>query len=255
MRSQYLLTSLAMQFRMLFRRRIVLFLLIGIPCLFIIMVNLTTSGREVFFQVGIDELKTMVKKPEMNVSLVFVSMGTIGFLSSFLSLNLVQQHRGANRRLVICGYHPSELLLSGLIVMLFIVFILTLCVGFSIISFFEPMHPVAMMSGLLYAGLTYGSYGILVGSLVKGELEGSLLVILLANIDAGWLQNPLFFSGARNKFIIQLLPAYFPSQVSIASAFTDLSVQKPALISLAYSIAFLSVAMIVSYMKMKIRNR
>jgi hypothetical protein len=77
----------------------------------------------------------------------------------------------------------------------------------------------------------------------------------MANIDAGWLQNPLFFSGARNKFIIQLLPAYHSSQISIVAAFTDLPLQKPIVDSLIYVGIFLAFAFIISYYKMRIKNQ
>ena len=212
-------TSLNMHFRMLMRRKIVLLLLTVIPCLFILMVQLTSSKNEIFFQVGIAASKTIIKAPEVNVALVFVILATTGFLASFLSLNLVQQYQEINRRLIICGYHPAELIISGLFIMLIMILLLVLCIGAAILLFFQPINPGHLILGLFFTGLTYGSYGILVGTLVKGELEGTLLVILLANIDAGWLQNPLFFSGARNKFIIQLLPAYHSSQISIAAAF------------------------------------
>ena len=254
MRWQRFLTSLKMHFRMLVRRKIVLLLLSVIPCLFILMVQLTSSKNEIFFQVGIADSITILKAPEVNVALIFVTLATTGFLASFLSLNLVQQYQGINRRLIICGYHPAELFISGLCIMLLMVLLLVVCIGSAILLFFHPANPVFVILGLLFTGLTYGSYGILVGALVKGELEGTLLVILLANIDAGWLQNPIFFSEARNKLIIQLLPAYHSSQISIAAAFSDLSVQKPILLSLIYTGVFLTFAFMISYYKMGIKK-
>jgi hypothetical protein len=254
MRWQRFTTSLRMHFLMLMRRKIVLLLLSVIPCLFILMVQLTSSENEIIFQVGIATSKTMIKAQEVNVALLFISLATTGFLSSFLSLNMIQQYQGVNRRLIVCGYNPAELILSSLTVMLAMILLLVICIGLVILFFFQPENPVEMMLGLFFTGLTYGSYGILVGSLVKGELEGTFLVILLANIDAGWLQNPLFFSGARNKFIIEFLPAYHSSQVSIAAAFTDLPLQRPILISMIYSGVFLSFALLIFYYKMRVKK-
>lgn len=254
MNPQRFFISVGMHFRMLLRRKIVLLLLSVIPCLFIFMVQLTSSQKDVFFQVGIASSKTIVKAPEVNVALIFVVLATTGFLASFLSLNLVQQYQAINRRLVICGYHPAELVISGFCIMLFMILLLVVCIGTAVFLFFKPENPAYMIAGLFFAGLTYGSYGILVGTLVKGELEGTLLVILLANIDAGWLQNPLFFSEARNKFVIQFLPAYYPSQVSIAATFTHLPLKYPVLISLVYAGAFLTLAFIISYYKMRIKR-
>jgi hypothetical protein len=254
MKAQRFFMSLGMHFRMLLQRKIVLLLLSVIPCLFIFIVQITSSEKDVFFQVAIASSKTLIKAPEVNVALIFVVLATTGFLASFLSLNLVQQYQGINRRLVICGYHPAELVISGLFLMLFMILLLVVCIGAAIFLFFQPENPAYMILGFFFAGLTYGSYGILVGTLVKGELEGTLLVILLANIDAGWLQNPLFFSEARNKFIIQFLPAYHPSQVSIAATFTDLPLKNPILVSLVYAGVFLAIAFTISYYKMRIKK-
>ena len=248
------ITGLNMHFKMLMRRKIVLLLFSVIPCIFILVVHLTSSKNEIFFELGMADTKTMISAPQVNVALVFVTLATTGFLSSFLSLNLVQQYQGVNRRLIICGYHPGELIFSGLLIMFIMNLILVLCIGSAIMLFFQPENPAGMMLGLLFTGLTYGSYGILVGSLVKEELEGTLLVILLANIDAGWLQNPLFFSEARHKFIIQLLPAYNSSQISIAATFTNLFLLKPIIASLIYTSSFLGLALLISYYKMRVKK-
>lgn len=251
---QRFITSLNMHFKMLMRRRIVLLLLSIIPCIFIFVVHLTSSENDILFELGMADAKTIIKAPQVNVALIFVTLATIGFLSSFLSINLVQQYQGINRRLIICGYQPGELIFSGLFIMLIMNLLLVICIGSAIILFFQPENPASMMLGLLFTGLTYGSYGILVGSLVKGELEGTLLVILLANIDAGWLQNPLFFAEARNKFIIQLLPAYHSSQISIAATFTNLSLLKPIIASLIYTACFLGLSLLISYYKMRVKK-
>ena len=137
MRGRFLITSISMHFRMLMRQKLVLLLLVGTPTLFIFTVQLTGSAKDILFEIGIAETKTMIKATEANVSLIFVSMATIGFLSSFVSLSLVQQYKNVNRRLVICGYNPVELMSSVLTVMFFVIVLLVLCISFSIQFFFS----------------------------------------------------------------------------------------------------------------------
>ena len=254
MRWEFLYTSLLMHFRMLMRQKIVILLMAGIPTIFIFIVQITASGREIFFQLGIAETKTMITATEANVSLIFVAMATIGFLSSFVSLSLVQQYRNVNRRLVLGGYYPAELMLSALAVMIFIIGLLVLCVGFSIRFLFEPMHFGTMLLGMFFNGMIYGGFGMLAGSMINGPLEGTLSVVLLGNIDTGWLQNPLFFSEARNKFIIQVLPAYHPTQISIGSSFTDVPLEKSIYTCMLYMLIFFGAAVLISYFSMRKRN-
>lgn len=254
MRLSRTLIGFKMNMIMLLRRKVVILLLTIIPCLFIAVVRLTSSEREVFFQLGVSQSEELVKGIEVNVALVFVSLATIGFLASFLSLNLVQEYQSINRRLVICGFHPGELVFSNLTVMLSMIVVLVLSVWAVILYFFNPINASQLLLGMLLMGITYGSYGLMVGSLIKGTLEGTLSVVLLANIDAGWIQNPLYFSGARNKFIIELLPAYYPSQLSIASAFTEQPTRHTMILSFVYMLFFLGMATLISYYKMNIKT-
>lgn len=254
MRTLFFIKAYSMNLKMLLRRRIVLLLLTIIPALFIAMVRFTSSSNDVYFQLGIANDSELVKAVELNVALVFVSLATIGFLASFLSLNLVQEYEQSNRRLVICGYRPVELVMGNLVVMLTMIIILVLSVWSVIQIFFDPVNSYQLFIGMILMGVTYGSYGLMVGSLVKGNLEGVLSVVILANIDAGWIQNPLYFSGAQNKFIIELLPAYYPSQVSIASAFTDFPIGTTLMTSLGYCMIFLFLAILISYFKLR-RNK
>jgi hypothetical protein len=79
--------------------------------------------------------------------------------------------------------------------------------------------------------------------------------VLLANIDAGWLQNPVYYAGAQNKFIIRALPAYYPSQLSMIGAFTSHVATRPALASLGYGLALLTMAVAVYFIRMRVHRR
>src|SRR5215831_12889103 len=173
MRRYQLMTSLAMNFRMLLRRKIVLAMLIIIPTLFIFIVRLTSSTDTIFFQLGIGNENNSIRQVQGNVILVFVTMATIGFLASFLALNVTQQYNNINRRLVICGYYPSEIILSGLIVILSMIFFVVISIGLCMSFFFDPLYRLNMITGFLFEGIIYACYGMLVGSIVKAELEGT----------------------------------------------------------------------------------
>jgi hypothetical protein len=61
-----------------------------------------------------------------------------------------------------------------------------------------------------------------------------LPIVLLANIDVAWLQNPIFYTESKNQAVIRWLPAHFPSQTGMMGAFSDHSVQRAASLSLGY---------------------
>ncbi|WP_445385822.1 hypothetical protein ACT6NV_03175 [Robiginitalea sp. IMCC44478] len=124
-------------------------------------------------------------------------------------------------------------------------------VGLLTDTFYPVVHLGRFISGLALIGFVYGSYGLLVGSLIRGELEGILFIVLLVNIDVGWLQNPLFYAEAQNQMIIRFLPAYFPSQTAIITAVTDYSSYSATLNGILYGLIFLFFSMLLFFLKMR----
>ncbi len=247
-------TSLFMILRMLLRRRIVLILLAVIPVVFFSVVAFTTPDRKVPFRLSSLDGNIFIAASEKQIALVFFAVAVAGFLMSFLAMNLIQKNSKINRRLILCGYHPLELLLSNLLALTLIIVLISVYVGLITSAFFHVSHPGLMIFSLALTGFVYGGYGLVVGSLVEGELEAILLIVLLANIDAGWLQNPIFYAEAQNQVIIHWLPAYFPSQSAIFAAFTDYSILRASLASLLYGSGFLAFSMLIFYLKMRIRK-
>lgn len=246
--------STLMILRMTLRKKIIPILVIVIPSLFLFVVYYTTTDRLVPFQLAFLKEEVILEISERSTSLLFMAIASVGFISSFLGLSLIQKHRHENRRLILCGYNPGELVTSNLLILAMFIIIVALYTSLILFYFIDiDLYP-GLLTGLCMAGFIYGSYGLVIGSIVKGELEGILLIVLLANIDAGWLQNPLFYADAQNKVIIEYLPAFFPSQTSIASAFSSYSTFSAIAYSFLYGIAFLFISMVIFYNKMKLQK-
>lgn len=106
------------------------------------------------------------------------------FLSGTLALFQVSSSRGADRRLSAAGLGPwrvasariAAALAIGLTVSAFAFVTLWLRSGIG-----HPLHAAVAIASfaVIYIGL-----GALIGALVKGALEGSLLVVLLFSLDA-----------------------------------------------------------------------
>jgi len=242
--------AVAMTLRQLLRSRIVLLLLFIVPTLFYAIIILTTTDEAIAFQLGSLPANSagqpvvvqVGKQPE---ALVFIGLAAVGLLTAFLAMNLVQRQLGATRRLVLCGYRPTELVTAKLVVLVAVIVAISAYVVAALPLFFDPRHMLGVALGFALIGWVYGCYGLLVGALFRRNLEGILFVVLLANIDAGWLQNPIFYADADNQAIIEALPAFFPAQVSMIAAFTDHAVARPAIAALLYGAALLVLALVV----------
>jgi len=245
------ITGLSMILRMLVRQKIVIILLLIIPAFFLTIVEFTTSDRMLPFQLASLNDDVFINISEKGISFIFFAVASSGFLVSFLALNLIQKNNTVNRRLIICGYHPIELLISILLALFLVVALIAIYVGILTNAFYTIDNLGRFILSLVLIGFVYGSYGLAIGSLVKAELEGILLIVLLVNIDVGWLQNPLFYAEAQNQIIIKFLPAYFPSQTAIITAVTDYSAVNAIGNGIVYGLGFLIFSMVIFFFKMR----
>ena len=239
--------------KMLVRQKIVIILLLIIPAFFLTIVEFTSSDRMLPFQLASLDNDIFINISEKGISFIFFAVASSGFLVSFLALNLIQKNKIVNRRLIICGYHPIELLISILLALFLVVVLIALYVGILTNAFYTIDNLGRFILGLVLIGFVYGSYGLAIGSLVKGELEGILMIVLLVNIDVGWLQNPLFYAEAQNQIIIKFLPAYFPSQTAIITAVTDYSATAATVNGILYGLVFLIFSMLTFFYKMRMK--
>lgn len=244
-------TGLSMILRMLARQKIVIVLLLIIPAFFLSVVEFTTSDRMLPFQLASIGDDIFINMSEKGISFIFFAVASSGFLVAFLGLNLIQKNNTVNRRLILCGYHPIELLISILLALFLVISLISVYVGLLTNAFYSVDHLGKFILGLMLIGFVYGSYGLAVGSLIKVELEGILMIVLLVNIDVGWLQNPLFYAEAQNQIIITYLPAYFPSQTAIITAFTDYSSAASTVNGILYGLIFLIFSMVIFFFKMR----
>ncbi len=238
----------------LFRRRIIPILLVVVPTIFFLVTWFTTKDQNVLFKLVSISDEEFIQVSMRSEGMVFMGLAAIGVLSAFLSMTLIQRNQEANRRLIVCGTHPVTLALSKLLIMFGIMIAVSLYILIILLVLIDVIYPFKLALGLLLLSLIYGSFGLLVGTLLKGELEGILAVVLLANIDVGWLQNPIFYAAAKNELIIKCLPAFFPSQYTMAAAFSEIPVANLGVYSVFYACSLLLIACSLFWLKMKIHR-
>ena len=237
----------------LLRNRVAIALIVILPVLFYTLIAITTRDVPTAFLLPSISDETVVTVSRKQEGLVFMGLAAVGFISAFLAFHLISRQAEVSRRLLVCGYRAWEIVAARLAVLACAVMIVSLFSGLLLRGFFAPRHLVAVTAGFVLVGLVYGCYGLLAGSLFKRELEGILSIVLVTNIDVGWLQNPVFYSSSENRGIIHALPAYFPAQVSMTSAFSDYGVGRAVVGSLAYGGILFVVAVAVFWSRMHIR--
>lgn len=245
--------SAALVARDLVRNRIAAVLLLVIPTVLYLLIWITMGERSVPFQLSAlgDEVLTA---GERDLSLLFMGMTAISGLSAFVAFVLVLRPIAADRRLTFEGYRPGELLLAKVLVMLAAIFFVALYVTVLLPLFFQPSRPAGVFSAFLLTSLVYGALGMAIGAIVRQELEGILVILLLVNVDAGWLQNPVFYGHAHNQEVIRALPGHYPGQVAMLSAFTEAGLGPEITTALGYAGVLLLAAAALYWRRVRVRR-
>jgi hypothetical protein len=193
MRTEHVLISAVMSVRELLRNRLVLVLAALLPLISFAFAVLSTGERTIAVRLAQAPLAVLTEATERDQAILFLAVAAVGLMSAFFGANLVQQRVEANRRLVLCGYRASELIAAKLLVLCCITAAVSLYTLLLLIPLVQPMRPGGVFLGLWLAAWVYGAYGLLVGSVLRRELETVFAIVLLINLDAGWLQNPVYY--------------------------------------------------------------
>lgn len=164
------------------------------------------------------------------------------FLAGLLGIFQVVGSASADRRLVICGYRPTELLLARLLTILFagaLVATLTFAT-FLVLVDLTPEAPLVALVVLVLAAIVYGLLGVILGALIGRELEASLVLVFLADFDVISALDMLPTEGAIHEF----LPLAAPSAL-LQDAVTDGTIALGDLLQTGGSILILGIVAIL----------
>jgi ABC-2 type transport system permease protein len=138
----------------------------------------------------------------------------VAFLAGLVGLfQLISAHRG-DERLAVAGF-PRPAMLAARLVTMVAVAVAATVVAYAVLSYRVDVGAPALAFGVLVlAGLLYGLLGVVVGSLLPRELEGSLVLVFLADMDNA-LSSGLFPVGLSvdlpvvgDLSVVELAPLY-----------------------------------------------
>lgn len=164
--------------RSFFREPLNLALLIALPAISIQLYGVSLAQFSEFaFMLGEGSLETTGR--------ITGAAFATGALAGVLGLFQIISARDADRRLAICGYPAIDLLVSRFLAL---VGISSVIAGVSTLTLValtpDPVEsPLWAFAGLAIAGYIYGMLGMLVGSVLPRALEGSLVLVILADMD------------------------------------------------------------------------
>ena len=190
-------TPLSMFLREYYRNPLNLVLLVVIPVLLIFAIGDALSRVAGIFNVPIT--------PDMGKALA--ALWAAAFLSGIMGFFMMAGAREADRRLVRAGYSTSLVVTIRLTTVAVLALLATSVSYLVLITQITPVSYGLTFAVLYLAAIIYGAVGILIGSLISGQLEGSF-ALLFFFVEEAFVSTPLFGSQG-----FPFLPTYYPSQI------------------------------------------
>ena len=171
-----------------------------------------------------------------DLSLLTAGISAITLIVGFMFFTSTRKDTQFDRRLVLSGYSQPLLILGKLTGLVVVTALVSLYTSIVLYAFWRPEAFPLVWLGFWCAALIYGAFGLLLGVLVKSELAGFFLIIMVSMMDT-FLQNPVDNPVANQEFL-KFFPSYAPTQVYVAGGFTHLAPDRNVLISLAWVVGF-----------------
>lgn len=144
---------------------------------------------------------------------------TIAFVAALVGVFVMQSALQGDRRLVLAGFHPGEVVTGRLLVLLAATVLVVVVSALATAASFTPAAWLPLVVAWILLGLTYAAVGALAGA-VLSRLAATYLVLFLVMTDVGIVQNPMFGTGTPGRFA-RLLPGYGSSRAMVDGAFSS----------------------------------
>ncbi len=183
-----------------------------------------------------------------NLTLITAGLSSITLITGFVVFAAVRRSRAFDRRLVLSGYRPAALIAAKTGGALVQAVAIGAYAAVVMLFFWRPAGVWAVAGTFMLAAATYAALGLLIGVLVRGDLEGFFLIIMISMLDT-FLENPVD-NPLANKPLLELFPSYGPTQFAAAGAFNHQVLGSMAAASLAWTAAFALLGLIVLRLRM-----
>ncbi|MET8569209.1 ABC transporter permease [Streptomyces sp. NPDC004783] len=187
--------------------------------------------------------------PGNHLTQITGALNAVTLIAGFMMFAATFTGGAFDRRLAMAGYPRHHLVLGKLsaltLVCATVAVYATACAGFA----WSPRQPLVLAAALFCAALTYGTLGVVFGSVLRREVEGMFAILMISVIDVA-LQNPLSSSGSDSA-LVRFLPSYGAVQASMSAAFSGASAAR----GLAIQFLWLTAASLAALLVFRHRTR
>jgi hypothetical protein len=173
-----------------------------------------------------------------HLTLISAGLNALSLIVGFTVFDAVRKTLVFDRRLVSAGYRQAALIGAKTLSVGIVAAGVAAYAALVLLVFWRPAPAawLAILAGYAVIALTYGAFGLLLGVLVKRDLEGFFLIIMGGLLDT-FLQNPLG-NPLANRPVLRWFPSFGPMQFAVGGSFGHTALWGHLLLGLAWAAGF-----------------
>jgi hypothetical protein len=240
-----------LSFTELWRNRFGLILLGLIPILFLLIVEWTSGVQQIPIDLYFRHKTRHIFLSQHDINVVFIGAAVSGFLTAYYAILLFHRNFEYYRLCIGMGLSPLGFISARFLFFFTIIMFLAALISLVLSYLINIEHMFLLFTGFILVGTIYGAFGGVVGLFSHDIMVAILWIVLLANLDAGWLQNPVFYTSAQETEFIHWLPAFYPTQAIFTAAFISEWNGWAILISSIYACGLILMMLLIVHFKLR----
>lgn len=230
------------------RNRLAIVLLIAFVPIWYLLVSSIIPSDPVDFRFRVTG--NFIRVDGRELSLLTTGLNALTLIVGFVIFTSTRRGMRFDHRLVLSGY-PQWIVIGAKVTSLAVVAsLVSLYTSGVLLFFWRPQSVPLVIVSYAGAALAYGSLGLFLGVLLRGELEGFFLVIMVSLIDT-FIQNPIG-NPAANKDFVRLLPTYASTQLYVTGGFSDLVPLRFIALMFAWPIALALCGLLIFWLRTRV---
>jgi ABC-2 type transport system permease protein len=234
------------------RNRLAALLLVAfVPAWYLLMLAIAGHQSLTFRLVATGQILTV---DAGHLTLISAGLNSVTMIVGFAVFAAIRRTLAFDKRLVFAGYRQATLIAAKTCAIAIIAAAVAAYTATVMLAFWRPgtWGWPAIWAGLTVMALTYAALGLLLGVLVKGDLEGFFLIVMGGLMDT-FLQNPLGNPLAGNR-VLKWFPSFGPMQFAVGGAFAHQALWGHLALGLAWAAAFAASGLVIFQLRTRTRR-
>ncbi|WP_069169257.1 hypothetical protein [Streptomyces griseus] len=163
----------------------------------------------------------ILSPPGNHLTQITGALNAVTLIAGFMMFVATFTGGAFDRRLTMAGYPRYHLVLAKLSALTLVCAAVAVYATAAVGLAWPTRQPLVLTAALFFAAMTYGALGVVLGSVLRREVEGMFAILMISILDSA-LQNPLSSSGSDSALVC-FLPTYGAVQASMSAAFSGAS--------------------------------